>query len=118
MSYNDKSSFFQKLLEKYNSVTIHCRKIKALANETYKFLQGFSAPLMNDIFVERNNNYSLQGNKVLTGQRLNSAIYGNETVSFLARKIWDILPKESNGFCWNALADFVKHMCCKWDLTG
>ena len=87
-------------------------------------MQGLSRLLMNEIFVEKNNNYSLPGNKVLIIRRVNSVRYGTETVSFLAPKIWDILPKEikdsesldiskrkiKNGFHWNALADFVKHM--------
>ena len=47
---NDKSSSFQNLLEKDNSVTIHHRHIKILATETYKFLQGLSPPLMNKFF--------------------------------------------------------------------
>ena len=40
ITYNDKSSSFQKLLEKDNSVTIHHRNIKILAAETYKILKG------------------------------------------------------------------------------
>ena len=81
ITYNDKSSFFQNLLEKDNSVTIHHRYIKILATETYKFLQGLSPSFMNEIFVEKNNNYSLRNN-VLTRQRVNSMRYGTETVSF------------------------------------
>ena len=34
IAYNDKSSSFQKLLEKDNSATIHHRNIKILATET------------------------------------------------------------------------------------
>ena len=49
---------------------------------------------MNKIFVERNSNYSLRGNNILTRLRVNSVRYGTETVSFLAPKIWDILPKD------------------------
>ena len=65
MTYNDKPSSFQKLLEKDSSVTIYHRNIKILVTETYKFLQGLSPPFMNEIFVERNTNYSLRGNNVL-----------------------------------------------------
>ena len=49
ITYNDKSSSFQNLLEKDNSVTIHDKNIKILATETYKFLQGLSLPRMNEI---------------------------------------------------------------------
>ena len=94
ITYNDKSSSFQKLLEKDNSVITHHRTIKILAIETCKFLQGLSPPLINEIFVERNNNYSLRGNKVLNTRTVNSVRYGTETVSFLALKIMDILPKD------------------------
>ena len=41
ITYNDKSSNFQELLDKDNSVTIHHRNIRTLAIEIYKFLQGF-----------------------------------------------------------------------------
>ena len=46
ITYNDKSSSFQNLLEKDNSVTIHHKNIKILATETYKFLQGLSHHLL------------------------------------------------------------------------
>ena len=87
-------SYLNLLVEKDNSATIHHRNIKILATETYKFLKGVSPPFMNEIFVEKNNNYSLRGNNVLTRRRVNSVRYGTETVSFLAPKIWDILPKD------------------------
>ena len=106
ITYNDKSSSFQNLLEKDNSVTIHHRNIKILAIETYKFLQGLSPPLMNEIAVERNNNYSLRGNDVLTRQRVNSM-----RVPFLAPKIWDILPKDVKD---SESRDIFKRKIKKW----
>ena len=111
ITYNDKSSSFQNLLQKDNSVTIHHRNIKILATETYKFLQRFSHPLINEIFVERNNNYSLRGNNLLTRRRVNSVRYGTETVSFLAPKIWDILPKDIKD---SESLDIFKRKIKKW----
>ena len=86
IAYNGKWSSFQNLLEKKNSVTIHHRNIKILATETYKFLQGLPPPLMNQIVLERNNNYSLQWNKILTRQRVNSVRYGTETAFLFSSK--------------------------------
>ena len=74
--------------------TPHHRNTKILATGTYKSLQGLSSPLINEIFAERNNSYSLRGNNVVTTRRLNSVRYGTETVSLLALKIWNTLPKE------------------------
>ena len=65
---------------------------------------------MNEIFVERNN-YSLRGNNVLTRRRVNSVRYGTETVSFLAPKIWDILPKDIKD---SESLDIFKRKIKKW----
>ena len=65
----------------------------------------------NEIFVERNNNYSLRGNNVLTRRRVNSVRYGTETVSFLAPKIWDILPKNIKD---SESLDIFKRKMKKW----
>ena len=66
---------------------------------------------MNEIFVERNNNYSLRGNNLLTRRRVNSVRYGTETVSFLAPKIWDILPKDIKD---SESLDIFKRKIKKW----
>ena len=42
ITHNDKSSSFQKLLEKDNSVTIYYSNIKIRATETCRALQGLS----------------------------------------------------------------------------
>ena len=104
ITYNDKSSSFQNLFEKDNSVTLHHRNIEILATGTYKFLQGLSPPLMNETFVERNNNYNLWGNKVLNRR-------GTETVSFLPPKPWNILPKDIKD---SESLDIFKRQIKKW----
>ena len=63
ITYNDKLSSFQNLLEQDNSATIHHRNMKILATETYKFLQGLSPPLMNEI-LWKETTISLRGNNV------------------------------------------------------
>ena len=49
---------------------------------------------MNEVFVERDCNYDLRGNKFLSRRRVKSVRYGTESISYLAPKVWDILPKE------------------------
>ena len=66
---------------------------------------------MNEIFVERNNNYSLRGNNVLTRRTVNSVRYGTETVSFLAPKIWYILPNDIKD---SESLDIFKSKIKKW----
>ena len=50
ITYKDKSSAFQELLEKDYSISIH-RNIQKLVIEIYKVFHGFSPPILNDIFV-------------------------------------------------------------------
>ena len=89
ITYNNKSPSFQDLLDRDNSVTIHHRNIRTL-----EVLHGLSPPLFNEVFMERNCSYNLQGSNFLNRRRVNSVKFGTESVSFLAPKIWDILLKE------------------------
>ena len=66
---------------------------------------------MNEIFVERKSNYSLRGNNVLTRRRVNSVRCDTEAVSFLAPKIWDILPKDIKD---SESLDIFKRKIKKW----
>ena len=50
ITYNDKQSSFIKLLEKYNSMSIHQRNLQILAIEMFRVSNGLSPVLMNDIF--------------------------------------------------------------------
>ena len=116
ITYNNKSSSFQDLLDKDNSVTIHHRNIRTLTIETFKVLHGLSPPLLNEVFVERNCNYNLRENNFLKRRRVNSVRYGTESVSFLAPKIWDTLPKDvKNSETLNAfkakIKNWVSHEC-------
>ena len=92
--YNSKSSSFQDLFDKDNSVTIHHQKSRCRNIQSFRRL---SSPLLNKVFIKQNCNYNLWGNNFLNTQRVNSVGYGTESVSFLAPKIWDILPKEINN---------------------
>ena len=110
ITYNNKLSSFQDLLDRENSVTIHHRNIRTLAIETFKVLHWLSPPLLNEVFVERNCNYNLRGNNFLNRRRVNSVRYGTESVSFLGPKIWDILPKDiKNSATLNAFKEKIKN---------
>ena len=60
--------------------------------------------------MERNWNYNLRGNNFLNRRRVNSVRYGMESVSFLAPKICDTLPKEiKNSETLNAFKLKIKN---------
>ena len=90
ITFNYKPSSFSELLNKVNSVTIHHRKIKVLAMETYKVVQGLSTPLLNKVL-----HLWPSWNKFLERQRVKSVRYGTESITFLAPKIWELLSNKN-----------------------
>ena len=60
----------------------------------YKVMQEISPPLLNEVFVPRQFNYELRVYNFLERRRVNSVRYGTESISSLAPKMWEILPKE------------------------
>ena len=58
--YNDNVSTFKKLLEKDNSGTIHVRNLRIVATELHKTKENLAAPIMHEIFVQRNIQYNLR----------------------------------------------------------
>ena len=51
ITYQDRISSFQKLLNKENSVSIHQRNFQALAAEMFKIHRGLSPDSLREIFV-------------------------------------------------------------------
>ena len=64
ITYRDKSSTSQELLEKDSFTSIHHRNIQKLAIEIYKVLHGFSPPILNDIFVPVSRPYNFRNDKL------------------------------------------------------
>ena len=48
--YSDKTSTFQELLDKDNSVSVHHKNIQVLATEVYKTVNGLAPTIMNSVF--------------------------------------------------------------------
>ena len=50
IAYNYFNSIFSELLEMANESTIQVKNLKFLITEVYKFLNGLSPPIMNEVF--------------------------------------------------------------------
>ena len=60
ITYGDKTSSFNELLEKDNSVSIHHKNLQAPATEMYKVSNIMFPKILNDIFVSRATHSVLQ----------------------------------------------------------
>ena len=103
--YNEKTSTFNELLEKDNSVSIHYRDIQALAIEMHKVATGMSPVIMNEIFqLTEEPHYNLRCVSKFVIQPIHIIYHFSEPASYLGPKIWELIPpvirqiKSFNGF--------------------
>ena len=86
-TYGDKSSSFQDLLKKDNSVSIHHRNIQALATEIFKVKNNIAPEIIKELFSPKMSPYDLGNNNSFKRRRVNSVRHGIESVSCLGPKI-------------------------------
>ena len=73
---------------------IHERNIQSLAKEIYKFLNELSPGFLSNVFHKNSlNSYALRNRQELYSRNPKTFRYGNETVSYIAPKIWSKIPK-------------------------
>ena len=94
ITYGDRSSSFENLLKKDNSVSIDHRNIQALATEMFKFKNNIAPEIMKKLFAPKMSSYDLRNNDSFKIRRVNSVWHGTESVSDLGPKVWDLVPNE------------------------
>ena len=93
--YNDKRSFFEELLAKDNSVSVHHNNIHAIAIEIYKVFSGISPEIMNEVFKLREETHCyLRHTTQFLVDPIHSVFNGSESASYLGLKIWEQIPTE------------------------
>ena len=58
--------------------------------EVYRFLNGLSPPIMDDIFRLRENRYNLRNFTLLECHNVKTSIYGTETVTYKSSQLWNL----------------------------
>ena len=90
--YGDYKSKFDELLEKDSFFNIHHSNIQTLAIEIFKFLDGLSPQIMNDVFqVKSPALYYLRDKNELYSRNPKTVADRTGSVSFMAPKIWSIV---------------------------
>ena len=75
----------------------------------FKFCNGLSPPLMNKIFqLKAENPYNLRQVSEFSRPIVKSVYRRTESISYLGRKIWDILPEKLKNI--ENLEDFKKEL--------
>ena len=89
---------FQELLAKDKSVSVHQKNLQLPATEIFKSKTGVSPELMNDIFHFLERSYNLKSNDTSERKRDHTVYHGSESISFLAPKLWDLLPNSIKNY--------------------
>ena len=92
--YNDNQSYFEKLLRKDRSVSVHHRNIRSLAIEIYKVKNNMSTSIMSELLEKRNLHYNLRSQTDFSLHLVNSIAYGLKSLKYFAGKVWSIVPFE------------------------
>ena len=85
--YNDHEKSFNSILTENNLKTIHQKNLEFLAIEIYKFQNGLSPPIMNDIFFSRQNICNLREFQELSISTKNTVNFGMETISYRGQQL-------------------------------
>ena len=85
--HSDKTSSFEKLLEKDGRVTIHTRNLQTLATEMFKVYKNLPPPIITNFFHVRQNNYNLRHDSYIAIPNVKSVYHGTESLSNLGPRI-------------------------------
>ena len=89
---NDYESLYPLLLEEARQITFHQRCINSLMIEVYRYLNGHSLDIMNDIFKLIENTYSLRNFHIFQTENLCSLKYGLDAIPYRASQLWQQVP--------------------------
>ena len=92
--YSDNISSYEQLLENSGYIKIHHNNLKALAIEIYKALHNPSNSLMSNLFRIKTSKYNLRSTGTLVSRSAKTVHFGTETISYLAPKIWQLIPED------------------------
>ena len=92
--HNNNQSTLQELLDLDNSVSIYHKNLQCLAIELYKIFNGISPDIMKDVFpLNASSNYDIRNRPTFFNRRVRSVFNGTESLSYLAPKIWELVPE-------------------------
>ena len=92
--HKDSTSNFQELLNKSNSVSVHQRNLQLLLTEIYKTVHNLNPTFMTQVFEEKDVPYNFRESNSLTLPKAKTTLYGIDTVRYIGKKLWQVLPTE------------------------
>ena len=95
--YKNTHADYEHLLNLDNAVSVHQRNLQYLMTEIYKTKNGRNPSFMRELFKPRDLRYNLRNKNTLDIPKVRTTSYGIETVQFINRKLWQMLPPMSKS---------------------
>ena len=109
--YGDFISSYEVLLKKGNHQMLYLGRLKNIALEVYKLLNGLSPDYIAEMVSVKPNKYNLRNDKALTQPKCKTVKFGLNSFSYKGPKIWNCLPSDMR----NAVSiDEFKNMLKTW----
>ena len=90
--YNNHEKSFNSILTESNLKTIHQKNLQFFAIEIYRFQNGLSLSIMNDIFFSRQNIYNLRKFQELSTSTKSTVNFGTKTISYRGPQLRNLIP--------------------------
>ena len=116
MITNDDIASFQEMFKTTNEITIHQQNINFLLVELFKFTNGFSPPIMNEVFKLRQISYNLRNIREFHTESKKTIKYGTDSIVYKGAQIWEKLPREykeitSLSLFKTSIRELSKNLC-------
>ena len=91
--YSDYISDYNTLLEKAHVSSLHVKRLRTMALETFKIVNKLSPPILQDLVHKKDTKYSFRYSNILQVHTVRTTSYGKQSFRYAAAVLWNTLPE-------------------------
>ena len=90
--YNDFSASYEELLTKAKLTTLHTRRTRTMAIETFNILNSLAPPVLSNLLQKRIHVYNFRYSSILQVPMVRTSKFGKSYFRYAAPVLWNSLP--------------------------
>ena len=91
--YSDFTSDYETLLEKAYVSSLHVKRLRTMALETFKIVNKLSPPILRDLVQKKDTKYNFRYSNILQVHTVRTTSYGKKSFKYAAAVLWYTLPE-------------------------
>ena len=92
--YNDFSTSYEDLLTEAKLSTLHIRRMKTMAIETFRILNSLAPPVLTNLLKKRGTVYNFRYSNILQIQTVRTSKFFKSSFRYAAPVLWNSLPED------------------------